>query len=62
MPDTKKNQQNMFVEKVMNRNELKGAGKKRMIKYLAEKYDWDEQKVQFKLKRAILAEKYAQSH
>lgn len=62
MPETKKNQQNMFIDKLMSKNELKGASKKRLIRFLAEKYDWNEERVQFKLKRAILAEKYAQSH
>ena len=62
MPELDKDQQKEFIEGLMSRNDLKGAGKKRLIKFLGEKYQWDEQKVQFRLKRASLCERYAQSH
>jgi hypothetical protein len=62
MPELDTDQQNKFVEELMTRNELKGGGKKRLIKFLGEKYEWDKHKVQFRLKRAIIAEKYAESH
>ncbi|WP_407356657.1 hypothetical protein [Methanolobus sp. WCC5] len=62
MPELDKEEQKAFIEELMAENELKGASKKRLIKFLGEQYGWDRQRVQFKLKRAILAEKYAQSH
>ncbi|WP_340817935.1 hypothetical protein [Methanolobus sp. WCC4] len=62
MPELDTEQQKAFIEEMMLKNELKGASKKRLIRFLAEKYQWDQQRVQFKLKRAILAERYAQSH
>lgn len=62
MTELTKEQQDAFVEELMVNNELKGASKKRLIRFLGDKYGWDMQRVQFKLKRAILAEKYAQSH
>jgi uncharacterized protein (DUF2132 family) len=62
MPELDKEEQKAFIEELMAENELKGASKKRLIKFLGEQYGWDRQRVQFKLKRAIIAEKYAQSH
>jgi uncharacterized protein (DUF2132 family) len=62
MPELDSEQQKEFIEELMTKNELKGASKKRLIRFLAEKYQWDRQRVQFKLKRATLAERYAQSH
>ncbi|MDG6244135.1 MAG: hypothetical protein QCH31_07045 [Methanolobus sp.] len=62
MPELEKEEQKAFIEELMAENELKGASKKRLIKFLGEQYEWDRQRVQFKLKRAILAEKYAQGH
>ncbi|SFM55909.1 hypothetical protein [Methanolobus profundi] len=62
MPELDTEQQKAFIEEMMLKNALKGASKKRLIRFLAEKYQWDQQRVQFKLKRAILAERYAQSH
>lgn len=55
-------QKNAFIEELMLSNELKGASKKRLVRFLCDRYCWDMQKVRFRLKRAILAEKYAQAH
>ena len=46
----------------MEANNLKEATKKRLIKFLGNKYDWDRQRVQFRLTRALIAERYAASH
>lgn len=62
MSDLSSEQQKIFVDDLMKEHGLTGASKKRMIMFLGEKYNWDKQKVQFKLKRAILAQKYAESH
>jgi len=61
VPELDKEEQKAFIDELMKLNELKGASKKRLIKYLGENYGWDKKKVQFKLKRSIIAEKYAQS-
>ena len=47
------------LRKLIEANELKGASKKRLIKFLGNKYDWDKQRVQFRLTRALIAERYA---
>ena len=62
MVELDKEQQKGFVDELMEKNNLKGASKKRLIKFLGEKYSWDKHKVQFRLKRALLAERYANSH
>ena len=51
----------MFVNEMMEVNELTGASKKRLIKFLGAKYDWDKLRVQFRLTRALSAERYAAS-
>jgi hypothetical protein len=43
----------------MEANELTGASKKRLIRFLGAKYDWDKHRVQFRLTRALIAERYA---
>lgn len=48
-----------FVDGIMAEMNLKGASKKRLIKKLAEQYNFDRQKVLFKLKRALITERYA---
>ncbi len=48
-----------FVDGIMTEMNLKGASKKRLIKKLAEQYSFDKQKVLFKLKRALITERYA---
>jgi hypothetical protein len=62
MVELDKDQEKAFVNEMMEANELKGATKKRLIKFLGTKYDWDKHKVQFRLNRALVAERYAQSH
>ncbi len=62
MVELDKDQEKAFVNEMMKANELKGASKKRLIKFLGEKYDWDKHKVQFRLNRAMVAERYANSH
>ena len=62
MVELDKDQEKAFVNEMMEANELKGGSKKRLIKFLGEKYDWDKHKVQFRLNRAMVAERYAQSH
>ncbi len=62
MVEINKEQEKLFIKKLMEANDLKGASKKRLIRYLGQKYDWNEQKTQFKLTRALLAERYAASH
>ena len=54
-----KEQEKVFVDEIMDANGLKGASKKRLIKFLGDKYDWDKHRVQFRLTRALLAERYA---
>jgi hypothetical protein len=51
-----------FVDGIMAEMALKGASKKRLIKMLAEKYGLDKQRVLFKLKRALITERYAAAH
>ena len=41
---------------------LKGASKKRLIKMLGEQFNFDKQRVMFKLKRALISERYAALH
>lgn len=62
MAELDKEQQKAFVDEMMVANGLKGASKKRLIMFLAERYDWDKQKVQHRLRRATLAQRYAESH
>lgn len=57
-----KEQEKVFVDELMEANGLKGASKKRLIKYLGDKYEWDRHRVQFRLTRALIAERYAASH
>ncbi|MCX9084168.1 MAG: hypothetical protein OIN87_05125 [Candidatus Methanoperedens sp.] len=51
-----------FVDGIMSEMALKGASKKRLIKMLAEKFHFDKQKVMFRLKRALITERYAAAH
>lgn len=51
-----------FVDGIMTEMTLKGASKKRLIKMLAEQYGMDKQKVMFRLKRALITERYAAEH
>jgi hydroxymethylpyrimidine pyrophosphatase-like HAD family hydrolase len=51
-----------FVDGIMAEMALKGASKKRLIKMLAEQYGLDKQRVMFKLKRALITERYAAAH
>ncbi|GFO96616.1 hypothetical protein ig2599ANME_0805 [groundwater metagenome] len=51
-----------FVDGIMAEMALKGTSKKRLIKMLAEQYGMDKQKVLFKLKRALITERYAAAH
>ncbi len=51
-----------FVDGIMVEMSLKGASKKRLIKMLIEQYGLDKQKVMFRLKRALITERYAAAH
>ncbi len=51
-----------FVDGIMAELSLKGASKKRLIRALTEKYGMDRQRVMFKLKRALISERYAAAH
>ena len=51
-----------FVDSIMTEMALKGASKKRLIKKLAEQFNFDKQKVMFRLKRALITERYAAAH
>ncbi len=51
-----------FVDGIMTDMSLKGASKKRLIKKLAEQYGFDKQKVLFRLRRALITERYAAAH
>jgi co-chaperonin GroES (HSP10) len=51
-----------FVDGIMTEMTLKGASKKRLIKMLAEQFNFDKQKVMFRLKRALITERYAAAH
>ncbi|MDL5502972.1 MAG: hypothetical protein QSU88_07135, partial [Candidatus Methanoperedens sp.] len=51
-----------FVDGIMTEMGLKGASKKRLIKMLAEQFNFDKQRVIFKLKRALISERYAALH
>jgi len=51
-----------FVDGIMTEMALKGASKKRLIKMLAEQFNFDKQRVIFKLKRALITERYAAAH
>jgi hypothetical protein len=51
-----------FVDGIMTEMALKGASKKRLIKMLGEQFNFDKQRVIFKLKRALISERYAALH
>ncbi len=51
-----------FVDSIMTEMALKGASKKRLIKKLAEQFNFDKQKVLFRLRRALITERYAAAH
>src|SRR3989304_4155715 len=51
-----------FVDGIMAEMALKGASKKRLIKTMVEQYGMDKQRVMFKLKRALITERYAAAH
>lgn len=51
-----------FVDGIMTEMTLKGASKKRLIKMLVEQYGMDKQRVMFKLKRALISDRYAALH
>lgn len=51
-----------FVDGIMADMNLKGASKKRLIRMLAEQYGMDKQKVLFRLRRALITERYAAAH
>lgn len=51
-----------FVDGIMTEMSLKGGSKKRLIKMLAEQFNFDKQKVMFRLKRALITERYAAAH
>ncbi|CAG0950496.1 hypothetical protein METP3_00181 [Methanosarcinales archaeon] len=51
-----------FVDGIMTEMSLKGASKKRLIKMLGEQFNFDKQRVIFKLKRALISERYAALH
>lgn len=51
-----------FVDAIMAEMALRGASKKRLVKTLAEQYNFDKHKVLFKLKRALITERYAAVH
>ncbi len=51
-----------FVDAVMAEMNLKGGSKKRLVKTLAEQYNFDKQKVLFRLRRALITERYAAAH
>ncbi len=51
-----------FVDGIMAEMALKGASKKRLIKTLVEQYGLDKQRVMFKMKRALITERYAAAH
>jgi len=48
-----------FVDSIMAEMKLKGATKKRLVRKLAEQYGFDKQRVLFKLRRALITERYA---
>jgi hypothetical protein len=50
-----------FVDEIMGELGLKGASKKRLVKTLAEKYGFDRQRVLFKLKRALITERFQET-
>lgn len=51
-----------FVDGIMTEMSLKGASKKRLIKMLGEQFNFDKQRVIFKMKRALITERYAALH
>jgi hypothetical protein len=51
-----------FVDGIMAEMALKGASKKRLIKMLGEQFNFDKHKVMFRLKRALISERYAAAH
>ena len=51
-----------FVDGIMTEMSLKGGSKKRLIKMLGEQFNFDKHRVMFKLKRALITERYAAAH
>lgn len=51
-----------FVDSIMTEMALKGGSKKRLVKMLAEQFNFDRQKVMFRLRRALITERYAAAH
>lgn len=50
-----------FVAGIMNELQLEGGTKKRLIRTLGDRCNYDKQKVLFKLKRALISERYQTS-
>lgn len=54
-----KDESKEFVDGIMAELNLKGGSKKRLVRMLGKQYGFDRQKVMFKLKRALITERYA---
>lgn len=52
----------ILAKEIMEEMGLKGGTKKRLVKTLIKQYGMDKQKVLFKLKRALITERYMASH
>ncbi|MFQ6054616.1 MAG: hypothetical protein ACE5J3_01375, partial [Methanosarcinales archaeon] len=60
--ETKKEKPDEILAKeIMEEMGLKGGTKKRLVKTLIKQYGMDKQKVLFKLKRALITERYMAS-
>ncbi len=57
MVELDKEQEKAFVNELMEANELIGTSKKRLIKFLGNRYDWDKHRVRLRLTRALIAER-----
>ena len=51
--------QNAVIKEIMAEFGLEGATKKRLIRFIGNKENWDRRMIGYRLKRALIAETYA---
>lgn len=51
-----------LIDSIMKEMGLEKAIKRRLVKTLAEKHNYDKQKILYTLKRALITERYAAAH
>ena len=54
--------QNAVIKEIMADFGLEGVTKKRLIRFIGDKENWDRRMIGYRLKRALIAETYAEKH